>query len=78
MRTFPNAPFPTTRRSRKWLRLTIVRDGTSAHLRRRRLEHVRKGNDAWYYGLLMELETVIFGELTFIGENDGLAIGIAH
>lgn len=55
-----------------------MRDGTSAHLRRRRLEHVRKGNDAWYYGLLMELETVIFGELTFIGENDGLAIGIAH
>lgn len=23
MRTFPNAPFPTTRRRRKWLRLTI-------------------------------------------------------
>ena len=73
MRTFPNAPFPTTRRSRKWLRLTVER--VCKHTCNYGGSSVRRSSGVSKADRMNDGED---WKLTFVSEDNGLAIGIAH
>ena len=82
IRTFPNAPLPTTRSNRKWLRFTDPRDSVSydalwespCHGRARQSPTTRRPELLGHQVFSFDREAW----LTFISEDHWLAIGVAH
>ena len=80
IRTFPNAPRPTTRRRRKWFKFTAHGDGTGQlwPLDFRRRQRARTEADRGRRQRGGRGEGREFQRLTFAVEFDGLALAVSH